>query len=139
MFSWIILLLIGTIAYRIGHGKTANFGTPFNTPAGYVTLVNSNSYAIDARFCGATMSVRTFPMMHMGFSIATDSTINARLRQRIRPNAAAQSRVMNFAGNFDAVRSDFFTRKSENAQATEPCSSIRGTFVANDTGGHAFG
>ena len=131
--------MIGTIAYRFGHGKTVNLGTPFNTLSGYVTLVISSICASDARLCGAAMSVRTLLMMHMGFSTETILATKTRLPKRSRSKTAALSRDINCAGNLDAVRSVFFTRKSENFQATEQCSSQRDTFVANDTGGHAFG
>ena len=123
----------------MGLGKTAISGTAFNTPAGYVTLVISDTYANNARFRGAAMSVRIFLTMHMGYSTDTTSTIHPRLPKSSRCGTVALSRVINRAGIFDAERSDFFTRKSENAQATKPCSSIRGTVVANDIGGHAFG
>ncbi|QEG01496.1 hypothetical protein Mal15_55730 [Stieleria maiorica] len=99
----------------------------------------SSSYASDARFCGAATSVRTFLMMHMGFSTVANSATNARLSNHSRSKTAALSRDINNAGNFDALVSDFFTRKSENAQATEQCSSRKHTFDANVTGGHAFG
>lgn len=78
-------------------------------------------------------------MMHMGFSTETSSVTNARLPKCSRPKTAALSRDINGAENLDAVPLDFFTRKSENAQATEQCSSPEHTFDTNDTGGHAFG
>ncbi|MCA9214698.1 MAG: hypothetical protein KDB27_16615, partial [Planctomycetales bacterium] len=128
-----------TIAYQIGHGKTMNFDTPFNTLSGYVMLVIPSSYASDARFRGAAMSVRTFPMMHMGFSTKTNSATDARLPQRSRPKTIALSRVIRCAGTFDALRADSFTGKCEIAQANSMHGSRRGMLHRPGNGGHAFG
>ena len=114
-------------------------GTPFNTLMGYVRLVISSSYASDARFHGAAMSVRTFLMMHMGCSTDTNFSTNERLPKRSRPKTAAPQHVTNCAETFDASRTDFFTRKSEIALAIEQCPLRRDKSVANDNGGHAFG
>ena len=116
-----------------------NFDTPFNTLSGYVMLVIPSSYASDARFRGAAMSVRTFPMMHMGFSTETNPATDARLPQRSRPKTAAHSRAIKCADTFDAVRPDSFTQKSEISRAIDQCSLRRGTLVADDNGGHPIG
>lgn len=102
-------------------------------------LVIPNSYASDARFRGAAMSVRTFPTMHMGFSTETNPATDARLPQGSRPKTAAPSRAINCADTFDAVRTDSFTQKSEISHAIEQYSLRRGTLVADDNGGHTIG
>jgi hypothetical protein len=116
-----------------------NFDAPFNTLLGYVKLVIPSGYASDARFRGAAMSVRTFLMMHMGFSTETNPTTDARLPQRSRPNTIALSRVICCAGTFDALRADSFAEKCEIAQANSLHFTRRGMSTRAGNGGHAFG
>lgn len=116
-----------------------NFDAPFNTLSGYVKLVIPSSYASDARFRGAAMSVRTFLTMHMGFLTVTNPTTDARLPQRSRPKTIALSRVIRCAVTFDALRADSFTGKCEIAQANSLHFSRRGMLTRADNGGHAFG
>ena len=116
-----------------------DFDAPFNTLSGYVKLVIPSSYASDARFRGAAMSVRTFLMMHMGFSTETNPATDARLPQRSRPKTIAHSRVIRCAVTFDALRADSFTGKCEIAQASSLHCSRRGMLNRPGNGGHAFG
>ena len=123
----------------MGLGKTAISGTAFNTPAGYVTLVISDTYANNARFRGAAMRVRIFLKMHMGYSTDSNSTISSRPRKSSRPRTAARWRAINGVKTSDALPPGFFTRDFEIAQATGQWPSLGDTVVANDNGGHAFG
>ena len=116
-----------------------NFDAPFNTLLGYGKLVIPSSYASDARFRGAAMSVRTFPMMHMGFSTETNLANDARLPGRSRQKTTAPSRSIHSAGTFDALRADSFTGKSEIAGANSLHFSKRGMLTLADNGGHTFG
>jgi len=102
-------------------------------------LVIPGSCASDVRFRGAAMSVRAFPMMHMGFSTGTNPAADARLPQRSRPRTIAFSQGICCAVTFDALRADSFTGIYEIAQADSLHFSRWGMLTRADNGGHAFG